>query len=57
MPSHQFEKKVRINRILVIDEMIHSGRYPNASVLAARTEVNRRTILRDVEYLRDMYRS
>ncbi|WP_010257557.1 helix-turn-helix transcriptional regulator [Treponema primitia] len=57
MPSRQFEEKVRINRILVIDEMIRSGRYPNASVLADRTEVNRRTILRDVEYLRDMYQA
>jgi predicted DNA-binding transcriptional regulator YafY len=39
----------------MIDEAIRSGRYPNATELAARAEVTIRTIWRDVEYLRDMY--
>jgi predicted DNA-binding transcriptional regulator YafY len=51
------EEKVRINRILMIDEAIRSGRFPNAQTLADMAEVHRRTILRDIDYLRDMYRA
>ena len=49
------EEKVRINRILLIDEAIRSGSYPSVAKLAKKTEVNKRTIERDIEYLRDMY--
>jgi hypothetical protein len=37
-------RKIRVNRILMIDEAIRSGRYPNATGLAARAEVTVRTI-------------
>ena len=49
------EKKVKISRIAKIAEEIGSGRYPNSGELAAKMEVNSRTILRDIEYLRTMY--
>jgi predicted DNA-binding transcriptional regulator YafY len=49
------EEKVRINRILMIDEAIRAGDYPSIEKLARRAEVNPRTIERDIEYLRDMY--
>jgi predicted DNA-binding transcriptional regulator YafY len=50
-----FEEKVRVNRILLIDELIRSGAYPNASTLAATVEVTSRTIQRDIDYLRLFY--
>lgn len=51
----QPEDKVQRYRILRIDEAIRSGGYPNASSMAKRFEVSPRTILRDIEYLKDMY--
>ena len=55
MPGIGAEEKVRTNRILMVDEAIRSGSYPNAAKLARKAEVTRRTIERDIEYLRDMY--
>ena len=55
MPKKSAEEKVKINRILIIDEAIRSGSYPSIAELAEKTEVNNRTIERDIEYLRDMY--
>jgi predicted DNA-binding transcriptional regulator YafY len=49
------EEKVRINRVLMIDEAIRSGSFPTISQLARKAEVTKRTIERDIEYLRDMY--
>jgi predicted DNA-binding transcriptional regulator YafY len=51
---HQ-EEKVHLNRILCIDEEIRNGTYPNANRLAKQFEVSSRTILRDLEYLQDIY--
>jgi predicted DNA-binding transcriptional regulator YafY len=51
------EEKVRINRILKIDDAIRAKTYPNAVALAKRMGVTNRTILRDIEYLRDMYKA
>jgi predicted DNA-binding transcriptional regulator YafY len=50
-----FEEKVKANRLLMIDEAIRSGTYPGTARLARLTEVNARTIQRDIEFLRDMY--
>ena len=55
MRAARAEEKVRINRVLMIDEAIRSGRYPSIAKLARKAEVNPRTIERDIEYLRDMY--
>jgi predicted DNA-binding transcriptional regulator YafY len=55
MAKTVFEEKVRTNRLLMIDERIRSGSYPNADTLAGKAEVSRRTILRDIEYLRLFY--
>jgi predicted DNA-binding transcriptional regulator YafY len=55
MSAKRAEEKVRINRILMIDEAIRSGAFPSIAKLARKTEVNERTIERDIEYLRDIY--
>jgi predicted DNA-binding transcriptional regulator YafY len=55
MPGNATEEKVRINRVLMIDEAIRSGVFPSVSKLASKAEVTKRTIERDIEYLRDMY--
>jgi predicted DNA-binding transcriptional regulator YafY len=51
------EEKVRINRILKIDDEIRANKYPNAATLSEKLEVTRRTILRDIDYLRLMYQA
>jgi predicted DNA-binding transcriptional regulator YafY len=50
VPVRMPEEKVRINRILMIDEAIRSGRFPAIAALARKAEVNGRTIQRDIEY-------
>jgi predicted DNA-binding transcriptional regulator YafY len=55
MPGNATEEKVRINRVLMIDEAIRTGVFPSVSNLASKAEVTKRTIERDIEYLRDMY--
>lgn len=40
-------------RIAAIDRALHSGTYPNARTIGAELEVCRRTVLRDVEFMRD----
>jgi predicted DNA-binding transcriptional regulator YafY len=57
MPGRVLEEKVRINRILMIDEAIRSGGFPTVAKLARKAEVTIRTIERDIEYLRDMYQA
>src|SRR5277367_5439923 len=42
-----------LRRLLVADHRIRAGDYPNARTLAAEMEVNARTVLRDLEFLRD----
>jgi len=55
MPKKSAEEKVRIRRILMLDEAIRSGSYPTIAKLAKRAEVTKRTIERDIEFLRDSY--
>jgi predicted DNA-binding transcriptional regulator YafY len=40
-------------RMMVIDQAVRAGRWPNATTLAARLEVDPRTIRRDITYMRD----
>jgi len=49
------EEKVKLSRIARIDAEIRSDKYPNSEELAAKLEVSPRTILRDIEYLKDFY--
>ncbi len=42
-----------IRRFATIDNLIRAGKYPNARILSERMEVSERTILRDIEYMRD----
>ena len=57
MPGNGAEEKVRVNRVLMIDEAIRSGTFPSIEKLARKSEVTKRTIERDIEYLRDMYQA
>lgn len=49
------EDKFRTHRIIQIDDDIRSGNYPSVSFLMQKHGVSRRTILRDIEFLRDRY--
>ncbi|MDR1948144.1 MAG: WYL domain-containing protein, partial [Spirochaetaceae bacterium] len=53
----KIEEKLKSYRILLIDEAIRSGSYPNAETLAPKLEVSPRTIQRYIEFLRDTYRA
>jgi proteasome accessory factor B len=44
--------KPQHSRLLFIDQKIRQGRYPNCSSLAQEWEVSRKTIQRDIEYMR-----
>jgi predicted DNA-binding transcriptional regulator YafY len=44
-----------LRRLLDIDRLLPSGRYPNAGGVAAELEVSRRTVCRDLEFLRDSW--
>jgi len=44
--------RVRWRHVLLIDQQIRSGRSPNCRELAEELEVSRRTVLRDVDFLR-----
>jgi len=57
MPGKRAEEKVRVNRVLMIDDAVRSGTFPTIEKLARKSEVTRRTIERDIEYLRDMYQA
>lgn len=45
--------RLRLLRVHEIDRVIRAGEFPNASSLASSLEVHRRTIQRDLEFLRD----
>lgn len=47
----------QFHRICVIHERIRAGGYPNARTLAEDIEVSERTILRDLDHLRDLCRA
>lgn len=49
------EEKVKVFRILKIDEIIRNGKFPNTSYLCKKFEVSRSTIMRDIDFLRDRY--
>jgi len=46
-------KKTVYERFIWFDKRARSGRYPNASSLAERFEISRRTAQRDIEFMRD----
>ena len=49
----QLSTRPPIQRLAVLDAEVRAGRYPNAVTLAARLEVDPRTVQRDVEFARD----
>ena len=51
------EVKIKTHRIIQIDEDIRSGMYPSVQYLVKKYEVSKRTILRDIEFLRDRYQA
>jgi predicted DNA-binding transcriptional regulator YafY len=52
-----FASRPPIRRIFEIHSAITAGTYPNTATLASRFEVHRRTISRDIEYMRDQLRA
>jgi len=52
-------KKTRIPhwRMMIIDQRIRQGRYPNASTLAAELQVSRKTVWRDIEFMRNFFKA
>ena len=40
-----------LRRIMLIDQALRAGTWPNSTTLAKELEVNRRTIRRDIAYL------
>jgi len=57
MPGKATDEKVKLTRIFMIDEAIRSGSFPSVAKLAKKSEVAKRTIERDIEYLRDIYQA
>ncbi len=51
------EDRFRTHRIIQIDEDIRSGIYPGIQYFMDKHGVSRRTILRDIEFLRDRYQA
>lgn len=46
--------KPQHSRLLFIDRKIREGSFPNSALLAAEWEVNRKTILRDIDFMRNI---
>lgn len=45
----------KLHRLIQIDKWIRSGSFPSVEKMIAAYGVSRRTILRDIEFLRDRY--
>jgi proteasome accessory factor B len=50
------KSKIHWERILLIHQRIKSGSFPSASALAAELETSQRTILRDIQFIKDRLR-
>ena len=46
-------KKSQMVRIVEFDRQVHQGEYPNSPCFSVDYEVSQRTVLRDIEFLRD----
>jgi predicted DNA-binding transcriptional regulator YafY len=44
-----------LRRILLLDQLLRAGRYPNARTAARELEVHPRTVARDLEFMREFY--
>ena len=53
--AQEREDKFKTHRLIQIDKWIRSGTYPSVEKMVAEYGVSRRTILRDMEFLRDRY--
>ncbi len=53
--TDQREDKFKLHRLIQIDKWIRSGSFPSVEKMIAAYGVSRRTILRDIEFLRDRY--
>ncbi len=49
------EDKFKLHRMILIDKWIRSGAYPSIQQMMDEYGVSRRTVLRDMEFLRDRY--
>jgi proteasome accessory factor B len=55
-PARSRNSKIHWERLLLIHQRIKSGACPSASALAAELETSRRTILRDIQFIKDRLR-
>ena len=46
-------KRPPLARMMKIYELLQEGKYPNCSTLAAELEVSPKTVLRDIDFVRD----
>ena len=53
--AQEREDKFKTHRLIQIDKWIRGGTYPSVEKMVAEYGVSRRTILRDMEFLRDRY--
>jgi predicted DNA-binding transcriptional regulator YafY len=49
----QLAARPTLRRLVVLDGMIRAGGFPNTRAMSMRLEVHRRTVARDLEFLRD----
>ena len=55
-PARSRKSKIHWERVVLIHQRIKSGSCPSASALAAELETSRRTILRDIQFIKDRLR-
>jgi proteasome accessory factor B len=55
-PPRSRNSKIHWERLLLIHQRIKAGSCPSASALAAELETSRRTILRDIQFIKDRLR-
>jgi hypothetical protein len=55
-PARSRHSKIHWERILLIHQRIKSGSFPSATALAAELETSQRTILRDIQFIKDRLR-
>ena len=53
--SNNREEKYKTHRLIQLDKWIRNGGYPSVQAIQDEYEISRRTVMRDLEFLRDRY--
>ena len=53
--SNNGEEKYKTHRLIQLDKWIRNGGYPSVQAIQDEYEISRRTVMRDLEFLRDRY--